>query len=104
MRSRVWMLVAGVVVAGVAVGFFVTQFLNPTPSPSAATSTSATIQGRPVVNIPLTTVGAIGTGPHPNWVAYLPTTYINVPAGAGGHMKHHPPGRTSGPPAPALGL
>ncbi len=60
MRSRIWILVAGVVVAGVAVGFFVTHFLNPTPEPISATSTSATIQGRPVVNFTLTTVGAIG--------------------------------------------
>ena len=42
MRSRFWILVAGVVVAAVAVGFFVTRFLNPTPDQITATSTSAT--------------------------------------------------------------
>jgi len=86
MRSRFWILVAGVVVAAVAVGFFVTRFLNPTPEQMTATSTSTTIQGRPVVNVTFTTVGAIGTGPHPNWVSYLPTTYIKAPMGAVVHV------------------
>lgn len=91
MRSRIWILVAGVVVAGVAVGFFVTRFLNPTPPQIAATTTSQTLQGRPVVNFNLTTVAAVGTagqgnGEHPNWVGYLPTTYLKVPAGAVVHM------------------
>src|ERR1700730_10508055 len=86
MRSRFWILVAGVVVAAVAVGFFVTRFLNPTPDQITATSTSATIQGKPVVNFTLTTVGVIGFGPHPAWVSYLPTTYLKVPAGAVVHI------------------
>jgi hypothetical protein len=104
MRSRVWILVAGVVVAGLAVGFFVTQFLNPTPGPISATSTSATIQGRPVVNVTLTSVGAIGSGPHPNWVSYLPTTYINVPAGAVVHMTIDQQDSASGLRNPYFGL
>jgi hypothetical protein len=86
MRSRFWILVAGVVVAAVAVGFFVTRFLNPTPAQITAASTSATIQGKPVVNFTLTTVGVIGFGPHPAWVSYLPTTYLKVPAGAVVHI------------------
>jgi hypothetical protein len=86
MRSRFWYLVAGVVVAAVAVGFFVTRFLNPTPEQMTATSTSATIQGRPVVDFTLTTVGVIGSGPHPAWVSYLPTTYLKVPTGAVVHI------------------
>jgi hypothetical protein len=91
MRSRIWILLAGVVVAGVAVGFFVTRFLNPTPPQIAADTTSQTLQGRPVVNFSLTTVAAVGTagqgnGEHPNWVGYLPTTYLKVPAGAVVHM------------------
>ena len=86
MRSRIWILVAGVVVAGVAVGFFVTRFMNPTPEQITATSTSATIQGKPVVNFTLTTVGTIGYGPHPAWVSYLPATYLKVPAGAVVHI------------------
>ena len=90
MRSRFWFLVAGVVVAGVLVGFFVTRFLNPVPPQIAATTTSTTLQGRPVVSFNLTTV-AVGTagqgnGEHPNWVGYLPTTYLKVPAGAVVHM------------------
>jgi hypothetical protein len=91
MRSRIWILVAGVVVAGVLVGFFVTRFLNPTPPQIASTTTSTTLQGRPVVSLNLTTVAAVGTagqgnGEHPNWVGYLPTTYLKVPAGAVVHM------------------
>jgi hypothetical protein len=86
MRSRFWILVGGVLVAAVAVGFFVTRFLNPTPEQITAASTSATIQGRPVVNFTLTTVGVIGFGPHPAWVSYLPTTYLKVPAGAVVHI------------------
>ncbi|MGA8361840.1 MAG: hypothetical protein WB793_09465, partial [Candidatus Dormiibacterota bacterium] len=91
MRSRFWILVAGVVVAGVLVGFFVTRFLNPTPPQIAATTTSTTLQGRPVVSFNLTTVASVGTagqgnGEHPNWVGYLPTTYLKVPAGAVVHM------------------
>ena len=91
MRSRFWILVAGVVVAGVLVGFFVTRFLNPVPPQIAATTTSTTLQGRPVVSFDLTTVAAVGTagqgnGEHPNWVGYLPTTYLKVPAGAVVHV------------------
>ncbi len=91
MRSRFWILVAGLVVAGVLVGFFVTRFLNPVPPQISATTTSTTLQGRPVVDFNLTTVAAVGTagqgnGEHPNWVGYLPTTYLKVPAGAVVHM------------------
>jgi hypothetical protein len=91
MRLRLWLLVAGVVVAGVLVGFFVTRFLNPTPPQITATTTSTSLQGRPVVNFTLTTVAAVGTegqgqGEHPNWVGYLPTTYLKVPAGSVVHM------------------
>jgi hypothetical protein len=86
MRLRFGVLVSGLVVTGVIVGIFVTQFLNPTPPTMAATTTSAMLQGRPVVNVTLTTVGTVGSGPHPNWVSYLPTTYLRVPSGALVHM------------------
>jgi hypothetical protein len=86
MRFRLGIVVAALATMGVIVGFFVTRFLNPTPAPIVATSTVTALQGRPVVNVELTTVGAIGSGPHPNWVAYLPTTYIDVPPGAVVHM------------------
>jgi hypothetical protein len=91
MRMRLWVLVASLVVAGVLVGFFVTRFLNPVPPTIVATSTSATLQGRPVVDFTLTTVAAVGAegdgdNEHPNWVGYLPTTYLHVPAGAVVHM------------------
>jgi hypothetical protein len=91
MRLRFWILVAGVVVTGVLVGFFVTRFLNPTPPQITATTTSTSLQGRPVVSFTLTTVAAVGNegqgnGEHPNWVGYLPTTYLKVPAGAVVHI------------------
>ncbi len=91
MRMRLWVLVASLVVAGVLVGFFVTRFLNPTPPTIVATTTSNTLQGRPVVDFTLTTVAAVGAegegnNEHPNWVGYLPTTYLSVPAGAVVHM------------------
>src|SRR5450631_1004145 len=91
MRSRVWILVASLVVAGVLVGFFVTRFLNPTPPQITATTTSDTLQGRPVVSFHLTAVAAVGdagqgNGEHPQWVGYLPTTYLKVPAGSVVHM------------------
>src|ERR1700727_666630 len=90
-RSRIWLLVGGIVVFGVLVGFFVTRFLNPTPPQIAASTTSQTLQGRPVVDFNLTTVAAVGTalqgnGEHPNWVGYLPTTYLTAPAGSVVHM------------------
>jgi hypothetical protein len=91
MRLRFWLLVAGVVVVGVAVGLFVTRFLNPTPPQITASTTSTSLQGRPVVSFTLTTVAAVGNegqgnGEHPNWVGYLPTTYLKVPAGAVVHV------------------
>lgn len=94
MRSRLWILVGGVVVVGVLVGFFVTRFLNPTPPQITASTTSQTLEGRPVVDFDLTTVAAVGSagqgqGEHPNWVGYLPTTYLKVPAGAVVHMTIH---------------
>jgi hypothetical protein len=86
---RVRALVVGGVVAlaGVAIGFFITKFLTPTPPLITSSLSSTTIDGRPVVDVQLTTVGAVGFGPHPNWVAYLngdgnPDTFIHVPAGA----------------------
>jgi hypothetical protein len=91
MRLKFWIVVASLAVAGVIVGFFVTRFLNPTPPTIVASTTSSTLQGRHVVDITLTTVAAVGdagqgNGEHPNWVGYLPTTYLSVPAGAVVHM------------------
>ena len=91
MRMRLWVLVASLVVAGVLVGFFVTRFLNPVPPTIVATTTSSTLQGRHVVDITMTTVAAVGAegdgnNEHPNWVGYLPTTYLHVPAGSVVHM------------------
>jgi hypothetical protein len=91
MGMRFGSLVAGLVVAALAVGFFVTRFLNPVPPTIVASTTTASLEGKPVVDFTLTTVAAVGTegqgdGQHPNWVGYLPTTYLSVPAGAVVHM------------------
>jgi hypothetical protein len=91
MRMKFWILVGGLVVAGLLVGFFVTRFLNPVPPTIVATTTSNVLQGRPVVDFTLTTVAAVGAegdgdNMHPNWVGYLPTTFLQVPAGAVVHM------------------
>jgi hypothetical protein len=91
MRTRLWLLLGSLVVTGVLVGFFVTRFLNPVPPTITATSTSQVSDGKPVVDITLTTVAAVGNegdgnNEHPNWVGYLPTTYLHVPAGSVVHM------------------
>ena len=90
MRSRIWILVAGVVVAGVAVGFFVTRFLNPTPPQITATSTSAIRPGEAGRRLHADDGRGRGSGSAtasiPTWVSYLPTTYLKVPAGAVVHM------------------
>ena len=62
MRSRIWLLIGGIVVFGVLVGFFVTRFLNPTPPQITATTTSTSLEGRPVVDFNLTTVAAVVHG------------------------------------------
>ena len=92
MRMKFWILVGSLVVAGVLVGFFVTRFLNPE---AAYHRRDHDIQRAP---------GSPGgrhhphdgrrgrrrrarvNGEHPNWVGYLPTTYLQVPAGAVVHM------------------
>jgi len=91
MRLRVAFLGLGVVIAGVGIALFLTQFLIKTPPAVTASATSNSTNGLPVVNVTLTTVAAAGTGPHPNWVAYLndsgdPSTYINAPANSVIHM------------------
>ena len=91
MRTQLWLLLGSLVVTGVLVGFFVTRFLNPVPPTITARPTSQVSDGKPVVNITLTTVAAVGSegdgnNEHPNWVGYLPTTYLHVPAGSVVHM------------------
>ncbi|HMC67572.1 MAG TPA: hypothetical protein VKJ07_00325, partial [Mycobacteriales bacterium] len=87
MGLRASIAAVSIVIAGVIVGFFVTQYMGHTP-PTVTVSTSAnTVEGRPVVDVTFTTVAAVGSGLHPNWVAYLnsdgnPSTYFHVPAGS----------------------
>ena len=81
MRSRIWLLLGGIVVFGVLVGFFVTRFLNPTPPQISATTTSTSLAGRPVVDFNLTTVAAVGTRRSGQWRAselgWLPAHHVS---------------------------
>jgi len=75
------------IIAGVIVGFFVTQYMGHTPPTVTVSMSANTVEGRPVVDVSFTTVGSVGSGLHPNWVAYLnadgnPATYFHVPAGS----------------------
>ena len=91
MRLRVAFLGLAVIIVGAGIALFLTQYLIKTPPAVTASTTSNSVEGLPVVNVTLTTVGAAGTGPHPNWVAYLndngdPSTYIHAPANSVIHM------------------
>ena len=101
MRLRVAFLGLAVIIVGVGIALFVTQFLIKTPPAVTASTTSNSVDGLPVVNVTLTTVAAAGTGPHPNWVAYLndngdPSTYIHAPANSVIHMTIHQQDGASG--------
>jgi hypothetical protein len=91
MRLRVAFLGLAVIIVGVGIALLLTQYLIKTPPVVTASTTSNSVEGLPVVNVTLTTVAAAGSGPHPNWVAYLndngdPSTYINAPANSVIHM------------------
>jgi hypothetical protein len=77
MNRRGALTVLAFLAAGVLVGAFATNYLH--QSPAAITPPTVQSSSGPVVDLKLTTVGQIGTGDHPNWVAYLPTTSFKVP-------------------------
>lgn len=87
MRLRYIVMAAVFGTFGILVGVFFTVFLHTNPPPLTAEATSNTSQGLPVQNVTLTTVGAVGAGPHPNWVSYLPTTFIYAKANTVIHME-----------------
>jgi len=66
-------------VAGVLAGVFVSTYVHSSPGAIAAASSSGNNGGSPIVDINLTTVAQVGSGDHPNWVGYLPTTFFKVP-------------------------
>ena len=82
---RLSFTVAGVVILVVAIVALVGLFVLRQPGPLEGTST----------NIHLETVGAVGSAnewprpddPHPDWVGYLPTTILKVPANSTINMQ-----------------
>ncbi|HSP65042.1 MAG TPA: hypothetical protein VLO10_02525 [Candidatus Deferrimicrobium sp.] len=79
MNRRGALTVLAFLAAGVLVGAFAVNYIHNSPSAIASQPSSDTNAGSPVVDINLTTVAQVGTGDHPNWVGYLPTTYFKVP-------------------------
>ena len=79
MNRRGALTVLAFLAAGVLVGAFATNYIHSSPSPIAAQASGESNAGGPVVDINLTTVAQVGTGDHPNWVGYLPTTFFKVP-------------------------
>jgi len=85
MVRRLGLTAAGVVVVILLVVAFVGQFMLRRPGPLEGTPTT----------IHLETVGAVGTAyewprpndPHPDWVGYLPTTILRVPANSTINMQ-----------------
>jgi hypothetical protein len=71
--------------AGVLIGAFAINYVHTSPAPITASTTGQSSSG-PVVDLKLTTVGAIGalrpTDDHPSWVGYFPTTFFKVPPNA----------------------
>lgn len=82
---RLSFTVAGIVILVVAIVALVGLFVFRQPGPLEGTST----------NIHLETVGAVGAAnewprpddPHPDWVGYLPTTILKVPANSTINMQ-----------------
>ena len=96
MRLRVLLLALSIALVGVGIGLLLTLFLIRTPETLTATPSNNSVEGATVVNVELTTVAAVGTGVHPNWVGYLPTTYIHAPANSVIHMVIHQQDGASG--------
>ncbi len=79
MNRRSALTVLAFLVAGVLAGVFVSTYVHSSPGAIAAASSSDNNGGSPIVDINLTTVAQVGSGDHPNWVGYLPTTFFKVP-------------------------
>ena len=79
MNRRSALTVLAFLVAGVLAGVFVSTYVHSSPGAIVAASSSDNNGGSPIVDINLTTVAQVGSGDHPNWVGYLPTTFFKVP-------------------------
>jgi hypothetical protein len=86
MKRRGALTVLAFLIAGVVIGAFAITYVHSSPTALIASPSGATTNGGPVVDLKLTTVGAIGTlrptDDHPNWVGYFPTTFFKVPPNA----------------------
>jgi hypothetical protein len=85
MNRRGALTVLAFLAAGVLIGAFAINYVHTSPVALIAPTSGQSSSG-PVVDLKLTTVGAIGTlrptDDHPNWVGYFPTTYFKVPPNA----------------------
>ena len=79
MNRRGALVVLAFLAAGVLLGAFATTYIHSSPSAITAQASSDNNGGSPIVDINLTTVAQVGSGDHPNWVGYLPTTFFKVP-------------------------
>jgi hypothetical protein len=96
-------MLLALVVAGVLVGLFAAIYLHASPSQLVAGASTQSNSG-PVVDLELTTVAQVGSGPHPNWVSYLPTTFFKVPPSATVRVTIHQQDGPSGLRNPYIGL
>jgi hypothetical protein len=104
MNRRGALTVLAFLVAGIGIGAFVITWLHTSPAPMTATASGETSGNGPVVDVHFTTVAAVGFGDHPNWVGYLPTTFVKVPANATVRVTISQQDGASGLRNPYLGL
>ena len=80
-RSGLTALAFGV--GGLLAALFAVLYLHNSPGAMSTAPSNAQSGGSgPIVDVNFTTVAQVGTGDHPNWVGYLPTTYFKVPPNA----------------------
>jgi hypothetical protein len=86
MNRRAALTVLAFLAAGILVGVYATNYLHSSPAALRPATSGQASDGSPIVDLKLTTVGAIGglrpTDDHPNWVGYFPTTFFKVPPNA----------------------
>ncbi|MDQ6846728.1 MAG: hypothetical protein M3019_03970 [Candidatus Dormibacteraeota bacterium] len=105
MNRRGVLTVLAFLVVGVGIGAFVASWLHNSPAAMTAAASSETgADGSPVVDVNFTTVAQVGSGDHPNWVGYLPTTYVKVPPNATVRVTIDQQDGASGLRNPYLGL
>ena len=102
MNRRAALTVLAFLAAGVLIAAFAINYIH--RSPYFGTTTQSSTGNGPVVDIKLTTVGAVGSGDHPNWVGYLPTTFFKVPPNSTVRMTIDQQDSASGLRNPYLGL